>query len=248
MNLPLPLASPEGRAELGRLRTAKTLYAFDYDGTLAPFVQDPAEAFMAPEMAEAFRALMEKRPVAVITGRSLAAITRLLPVRPLFLVGNHGVEGVAWERATLERCASAVRVWRPELAARLAHRKDIRLEDKGYSMTAHFRGSPDGEAARRAVLEAVEALTPKPRPIGGLDVVNLVPPEAPHKGAALARLVRDNGFERAVFVGDDVTDEDVFEHAGPEVTTIRVACRPAPTAARFYTTLPAMAGWLRAMV
>jgi trehalose-6-phosphatase len=85
---------------------------------------------------------------------------------------------------------------------------------------------------------------------GAFDVIDFCPRfyrnGTIHLPAALARkLLEDNAFERALYVGDDRTDEDVFENAGPEVMTVRVACRPAKTAARFVTTLPAMAAWLR---
>jgi trehalose 6-phosphate phosphatase len=245
VNEPLPIESPEAKRAIEALRGARTLYAFDYDGTLAPFVLDPSQALMDAATADALRALVAAKPVAVITGRSLATIRRLLPVEPAFLVGNHGVEGLSWEPELLKGCADMVRTWQPRLAAALAERGDVRLEDKTYSLSAHFRGSPDPDGARRLVLAAIEALEPRPRPIGGVDVVNLVPPGAPHKGAALRKLLEDNAFERALYVGDDLTDEDVFENAGPEVMTVRVACRPAKTAARFMTTLPAMAAWLR---
>lgn len=245
MTGPAPLASAEGREALSDLRRANTLYAFDYDGTLAPFANDPAKAFMDPVTADALKTLVAARPVAVITGRSLETLLQLLPVRPPFLVGNHGVEGVGWDVASLERCRAVVRDWHPKLREALANRRDLRLEDKVYSMTAHFRGSPDEAGARAAVMEAIAQLDPIPRAIGGVDVVNLVPPGAPHKGTALEKLLRDHRFERALYVGDDLTDEDVFRHVGPEVLTIRVACRPAPTAARFFTTLPEMAAFLR---
>lgn len=245
MTGPVSLASPEGLRALASLRSARTLYAFDYDGTLAPFASDPSKAFMNAETAEALRALIAALPVAVISGRSLATLSALLPVSPAFLVGNHGVEGVGWEAEALAKCEAIVRAWIPLLTEALAHRQDIRLEDKGYSMTAHFRNSPDWEGARTAVRTAMKTLTPLPRDVGGVDVVNLVPTEAPHKGAALAKLLRDHRFDRALYVGDDLTDEDVFQNAGPEVMTIRVACRPAPTAARYFTTLPEMAGVLR---
>lgn len=247
MNRPLPLSSPEGVRALEELRAAKTLYAFDYDGTLAPFVSDPLKAVMDERTAEALRTLAAVRPVAVITGRSLETISKLLPLKPPFLVGNHGVEGAGWGNEALESCARVVRAWFPALRTMLADRPDIRLEDKKYSMTAHFRGSPDGEGARRAVHEAIARLSPVPRAIGGVDVVNLVPKDAPHKGTALEKIVRDHGFERALYVGDDLTDEDVFTHVGPEVVTVRVACRPAETAARFTTTLPEMADFLHAL-
>jgi len=62
-------------------------------------------------------------------------------------------------------------------------------------------------------------------------VLNLVPALAPHKGEALVDACRRLRCTAAIFVGDDVTDEDVFRIGPPEVVGIRVG--PGRTDARF---------------
>jgi trehalose-6-phosphatase len=57
----------------------------------------------------------------------------------------------------------------------------------------------------------------------GLDVFNVLPPDGPTKGEALLGLVRSEGAERALFAGDDTTDEDVFRlPPSSRLLTVRV--------------------------
>jgi trehalose 6-phosphate phosphatase len=74
---------------------------------------------------------------------------------------------------------------------------------------------------------------PLPDIVHGKRVLNLLPPEAPHKGEALQSLLGHSGCARAVYVGDDVTDEDVFRMRMPEVLSIRVG-RKRKSAAAMY--------------
>ncbi len=74
----------------------------------------------------------------------------------------------------------------------------------------HYRQAPDKRAARAAIDAAIAALPVPMRLVPGKLVVNLVPAEAPHKGDALQALCARTRAAAALFVGDDVTDEDVF--------------------------------------
>lgn len=57
-------------------------------------------------------------------------------------------------------------------------------------------------------------------------MVNLVPPDAPHKGSALGALMQREGMERLIYLGDDETDEDVFANGAlSTLLGVRVASR-----------------------
>ncbi|MGH8713692.1 MAG: hypothetical protein ACREYB_06775, partial [Casimicrobiaceae bacterium] len=79
--------------------------------------------------------------------------------------------------------------------------------------------------ARRVLEERVAQLVPLPDIVPGKRVLNLLPPDAPHKGEALVSLLGHSGCARALYVGDDVTDEDVFCMRTPEILSIRVGRR-----------------------
>ncbi len=218
-------------AELAAFARGRVLVAFDFDGTLAPIVAGRARAAMRPRTRALLAAVCERYPCAVISGRGRADVARRLagvPVR--HVVGNHGLEP-ARDMARFARAVAAV--W-PRLAARLAHVAGVEIEAKRFSLAVHYRRAPDKRAARRAIHAAIAALPDAMRMVAGKLVVNVIPARAPHKGDALLRLRAEEGADRAIYVGDDVTDEDVFALAARErILPVRVGRARASAATCF---------------
>ena len=96
------------------------------------------------------------------------------------------------------------------------------VEDKRLSLSVHWRNAPDPHAAD-AVEAAISRLAPPPKRIAGKFVANLLPPGASTKRDAIERMLAHDGLRRALFVGDDETDEVAFVEAPPQWLTVRVA-------------------------
>lgn len=206
-----------------------TLLAFDYDGTLAPIVGDPDKAAMRAATRELLTELARVLPCAVISGRAQDDVSRRLRgVDVIGVMGNHGLE--PWRRT--EMYAARVQRWLSVLAG-LDEVEGLRIEDKTFSLAIHYRHCLDKIAALARVVELVDRLEGA-RLISGKDVVNLVPAGAPHKGAGLELLRSRLGCVRAIYVGDDVTDEDAFalEESG-RVFGIRVEMSETSRASYF---------------
>lgn len=219
-----PISSPEAEVALSRLAAANALFAFDFDGTLAPIVRQPGRAAMSTGVFRRLSRLARLAPVAVISGRSLADLRSRLPQEVLWCVGNHGSEwpGVDLNQATLhETC----RLWIRQLTAELHRSRNdagIVIEDKGMTLAMHFRLARDRSAAALRIADLASRLEPAPHVIGGKMVVNLLPVQAQTKFDALSRLAAQVSAEAVLFVGDDLTDEIVFVQAGPRWVTVRV--------------------------
>jgi trehalose 6-phosphate phosphatase len=159
----------------------------------------------------------------VISGRALSDVTKR--VRGLGLrgvVGNHGVE--PW-RAT-KQIHQRVQDWRPLFRKVLEGEPGVEIEDKTYSLAVHFRRSRAKKRVGRLVMRVAAELDDV-RVIGGIEVVNIVPADAPHKGIALERERARLRCDTAIYVGDDQTDEDVFALDQPgRLLTVRVGRRP----------------------
>ncbi|MRR17541.1 MAG: trehalose-phosphatase [Deltaproteobacteria bacterium] len=212
-----------------------TLFAFDLDGTLAPITADPAAIGIPDAVRRAFADLNERAPVAVITGRSrLDALTHL-GVAPRYLIGNHGVEGLPGWASRENDFIRTVREWQKQLDLLLPlnSREGIKIENKGATLSMHYRHALHTSAALASILLAVERLLPKPRRISGKFVENLLPEGAPDKGVALCLLMQQEGFTKAFFAGDDETDEQVFRLDHENIFTLRVGKSPG-TEASFY--------------
>lgn len=214
--------SEGGCAALGDFVGPRTLFAFDYDGTLAGLHPHPDDAILTAEIFARLEQLCNLAPVAILTGRSVADVRKFLPPSITRLVGNHGLEGVpAWNEA-LAKAQSAVNAWRPRINEELGRMPRVLFEDKAYSITLH---AAEGSLERAALEHLAAALHPATRVILGKGVLNVVPADAPDKGSALRELMRMEGFDKAVFAGDDVTDEDVFALADPSIFGILVGPR-----------------------
>jgi trehalose 6-phosphate phosphatase len=201
----------QNRDVLAEFAGSNVLLAFDFDGTLASIVAEPAHARMRSETSRLLAEAASLYPCIVLSGRRRSDLLGRLdgvPVRGV--VGNHGIE--PWE--TSRELADEVQRWRPLLEQRLSGLPGVTIEDKSFSVSVHYRRARNKEDARARILEAAAALGDV-RVIGGLQVVNILPPGAPHKGTALLRERERLGCDSAIYVGDDDTDEDVFTLEDP---------------------------------
>ena len=211
----------------------RTLLAFDYDGTLAPIAPDRRRAGLRPTTAWLLARVASRWPTAVISGRSRTDLRRRLRGSSVsWLVGNHGLEARFGSSRAIARRAREGR-WAARLARELHGIGGIEVENKGASLSVHYRAARSGARARRAVERAVQTLHGA-RVLSGKKVVNVLPEGAPDKGDALAELVRRGRFQGVLFVGDDVTDEAVFRRAFPvPMVAVRVG-RSRRSSASYY--------------
>lgn len=216
---------------LGQLAWSRILLAFDFDGTLAPIVPDPAEAFMRSSTSELLTRACELYPSAVISGRSKAdVLSRLGGAKVAHVMGNHGLE----PSSRLEDFATNMRIAREVLERSVGSLHGVRLEDKRYSLALHYRAARNKELARKAIRHALAELPVPTRTVLGKLVVNVVPYGAPHKGDALLDLRTTTQTDIALYIGDDVTDEDVFRLDQPgRLVGVRVGESRTSSAAYF---------------
>jgi trehalose 6-phosphate phosphatase len=185
---------------------SEVLVAFDFDGTLAPIVSKPREARMRPKTRHLLKILAKLYPCVIISGRAqMDASRRLEGIAVKDVFGNHGIEPL---RATKHMIAM-VKGWRQLLNQHLKQFRGVFVEDKLYSIAVHYRASRNKKLVRAAVLRAAAKLG-EARLIPGKQVINILPPNAPHKGMALEAERLRLHCDTVIYVGDDETDEDVF--------------------------------------
>jgi trehalose 6-phosphate synthase/phosphatase len=235
-------------AALDRFAQRSTvLVALDFDGTLAPIVDEPDAAAPLPRAAEAVRRLADSpgTAVAVVSGRALDGLRAVLgSVGPVALVGSHGAElevpdGFADGDPEAE---SGLGEEATELLARLhddvteiaRRHAGTTLEEKPTAVVLHTRGA-DRLVALAATAEVL--LGPARRPgvhvLPGKEVVELAVTQA-SKGAALRRLRSRLGLSEGgvLYAGDDRTDELAFGVLDDGSGDLTLKVGPGPTAAR----------------
>lgn len=215
------------QALLNPFAWSDTLIAFDFDGTLAPIVADPKRAALRSPTRNLLRRVAALYPCVVISGRTLSDLTRRVGGLGLKgLIGNHGVESF---RAT-RNIHARILEWRPLFEEALRDETGVAIEDKTYSLAIHFCGSRARKRVRARVLKVASELEHS-RLIGGIEVINIVPSDAPHKGIALERERKRLHCDTAIYIGDDDTDEDVFALDQPgRLLTVRVGLRSSSRA------------------
>ncbi len=217
------------RPELAQpARTDVLLVALDFDGTLAPLVDEPMAARMTAASraaVDALRAAPDTR-VAFVSGRSLAdlrIIAEFDDASGILLAGSHGAE--FHPPATDDEASAPAEVADLAQAAReaVAGTEGVWIETKPYGFAVHTRLAAVQDAA--AVHAAVEALVaqraPSWRSRRGHDLTEYSA-RAAGKDDAIAHLREVTGATAVVFAGDDVTDEDALRSLGAGDLGIRV--------------------------
>ena len=228
------MLSRQNREVLAQLAWSNVLLAFDFDGTLSPIVSEPDEAKMRARTRRLFGLVSQRYPCVVISGRAAADVgARLGDARVRAVVGNHGLEPAG----DMSASRAEVRRWLPRLDP--GRRSARGRGDRGQAL---FRGGAlpalHGRAGRcgRRSSDAVASLGKAVRMVTGKCVINVLPEGAPHKGFALQRLRRALAADVALYVGDDETDEDVFNLEEPgRLLGIRVGKSMRSRASYFLT-------------
>lgn len=217
----------------------RLLVGLDFDGVLAPLVDDPSQSRPAPGAVAAVARLVATpgTAVALVSGRDLQTLTALSGISdPVLLIGSHGAErsdrpdGLQLDAAATE----LLRNVRAELAELMARHPQARVEDKPAGVVLHTRGLT-GAAADAALRDTDDLVGRHP----GLQVTpgkNVLELSVVHtgKGPALSELAEQVGAQAVLYLGDDVTDERAFVHLhGGSVRAVTVKVGDGETEAQF---------------
>jgi trehalose 6-phosphate phosphatase len=214
---------PQDLADLARRAAAgHWLLAFDFDGTLVPIADHPDAVAFSQQVYRDLEELARRAPVAIISGRCRADLAARCPPGPL-LLGNHGSEGLpdlSWIDA---RAREAAALWLPGLRRRFTG-GGCWVEDKGLSLSLHWRAARDPARAEAVALRLTADLWPPPRLVGGHLVLNLLHPDLPDKHAALQHLLQHH--PAVLFMGDDWNDASALGSSDPRIHGVQVGDLP----------------------
>jgi trehalose 6-phosphate phosphatase len=198
--------------------------ALDFDGTLAPIVDDPDAAEMPPPVRERVADLADcpTVEVAVVSGRELADLRARVDIDGIDYAGNHGLELESGDReavsARARHCGDAIDRVCDRLADRLAHVPGVETENKGLSATVHVRQVPADRVAEvdrtvRATVGELTATTDAALELRDGKAVREIRPAVDwDKGRAVELLADEAPADwLPLYVGDDHTDEDAFQ-------------------------------------
>jgi len=201
----------------------RPLLFLDYDGTLAPIVDDPSAAVPHPDVPDLLDALVPKYPLWIVTGRDLKQLESLLQ-KQLPAIGLHGAQkgviGQTAEPLMSEEAVDAI----ARLRSTLPDVDGVEVEDKSLSFAVHYRKADDDVDARHRLEAWVDTIPDVLDAIWGKKVVELRA-RGVTKGTAVRQVAGYHPERTPVYLGDDVTDEDAFEalhEMDRDVVTIKV--------------------------
>lgn len=231
------------------------LLFLDYDGTLTPIVERPELAILPPETKEVLEKLIKNEcfHVYVVSGRALADVKKLVDIDNIVYLGNHGFEieiegaGIDFGSFPFSRFREILEYLKWEINKELIFFKDAFVEDKGLGLSVHYRMlNARDESIFKIFLQRItqEFLLRKEIHIGtGKKVFEIRPPIDWDKGKAVLWLLKAHEEDMkkhktvAVYIGDDLTDEDAFEALEKIGITIHVG-KPQLTAAEYFLESP----------
>ncbi|MDD1652759.1 MAG: trehalose-phosphatase [Methanomicrobiales archaeon] len=239
-----------------RIRAAdQILLLTDFDGTLSPIVGRPEEAVLPDDTRCAIEALAasQRVGVAVVSGRALSDIKNKVGIHGITYAGNHGIEIEGpWLKFVYPPAQSlrpVIRRLHPRLSEALAGFEGAFVEDKGLTLSVHFRLLKEDRVGelKRVCEETVRGLRSdgKIRTTEGKKVYEIRPGVIWDKEDAIVLLMSGWASSRgktgslAIFLGDDLTDEGGFKvvntHGG---FSIFVGESGSNTAANFFLRSP----------
>jgi len=229
----------------GRAAGRRWVVFLDYDGTLTPIVARPEDARLSGNMRRTLAELARKCTVAVISGRDLKDVQQLVGIDGILYAGSHGfdISGPKLKyRHGLEFLASLDRA-EEKLEEKLGGISGVRIERKTFSIAIHYRQvqETDVEAVEKGV-NAVLPDFPSLRKAGGKKIFEFQPKVDWNKGKALLwilqKLELDTSTVSALYIGDDLTDEDAFRVLAADGIGIVVRDEPRPTLAAYALNSP----------
>ncbi|MEM7154559.1 MAG: trehalose-phosphatase [Myxococcota bacterium] len=244
----LPDALEHWDALQARLQGAPVAVFLDYDGTLTPIQARPQDAIMDPSMREAVQHLAAQHFVAIVTGRGLDDARALVGIPTLAYATNHGleIEGPDFRFEPDPTLRPTFASLRERVDALVAGVEGVVVEHKGLSIAIHVRlVDPAAAAQIEAGIDEIIAEHPSLRKGTGKKVFELRPTLDWHKGAAVRwlseRLATTTGGTApvALFIGDDLTDEDALAQVHEHGVGIFVGQPQWDTAARYGLADPA---------
>jgi len=230
-----PLTKAPGFREIAGSDLSDVELFVDFDGTLAPIVDDPDDAAANPGVIVALDRLCDElRAVTVVSGRPVRFLRGVLEGSRVELVGLYGIEALVDDVVVVDPRATPWEdvIGRAAAAARVAGVVGMEVEHKQLSLTLHYRGRPDIAASVECwALARAEESGLEARP--ARQAMELHPPVAIDKGAVILDRV-ETETRMVVYIGDDVGDLAAFsaldglELRGLSVVRVAVASDEAP--------------------
>jgi trehalose 6-phosphate synthase/phosphatase len=209
----------EEKEMIEKYRKAKNkLVLLDYDGTLVNYELIPDNARLPLHMGDILEKLIDKphNDVFIISGRSHTGIDKLLDHLPINIIAEHGA--IQKVRGVWKHQLNNYAVWK-NTVIHILDQITIAcpgsfVEEKIYSLTWHYRNAEpqSGYKHSRELIAILKDVihSYNLKILDGNKVVEILD-NGTGKGYAVKKLIEQNRYDFVLSIGDDATDEEMFE-------------------------------------
>ncbi len=229
--------------EFKKLVKPSIFLGLDYDGTLRSIDNNSSRYGLGNDIEEILSQLSEFCTVVIISGRTLEDLISRISIENVYLSGNHGIEisgpGIDFISKTSLKSQNILKNVFDEIRNETQEFDSVDVIDKNYSISVDYRGESKKNASK--VIGIVEDIV---KPYEKEEVLQKIQskksieirPKAWNKGKAVSLLQKVIGFEEdvmTIYIGDDISDEDVFSTLQEDEVGILVSSDERETAADF---------------
>jgi trehalose 6-phosphate synthase/phosphatase len=230
----------ERKDVINRFKNAfSRLVVLDYDGTIVDFAPTPDKAIPSADTLLVLNNLtnIPKTTVAIITGRRLQEIDKLLGHLPLNFIAEHGA--TSKENGEWISQITNDPLWKNKVLP-LLHKITMTcpnsfVEEKHFCLTWHYRNAEAnaGEKHSKELIRLLENFTHSYnlKTLEGNKAVEIMSKET-SKGKATQKLINIEPYDCILCMGDDRTDEDMFETLLPNPGAITIKIGEGETLAK----------------
>lgn len=220
-------------------KAKKRLVLLDYDGTLVEFVPRPEKAFPTEKVLSLLNRINNKPDtrLVVISGRGHLDLERFIGHLPIEIIAEHGAMiklNGSW-RNLFDNSDSWKKVVLPVLNRFTFASPNSFVEEKQFSLVWHYRNVPDdvGFLQSRELIRILEnSITSLGlKLIDGDKVVEIISNKI-GKGSAIKNLINENKFDYIISIGDDKTDEEMFQELSTNKKAETIKVGRGPTVAK----------------
>ncbi len=196
----------------------KRLILLDFDGTLIDFVINPSDALPSQELSDLLSkiAVQPNNKLVIITGRRKNDIEHRIGNLPVDIVAEHGA--MIKENSTWKILIDGLADWKKEVTPVVTKFTCLTpytvMEEKNYSIAWNYRNidTDTGKVQSRTLIELLTeiALKYNLKIIDGNKIVEIIDKRI-HKGFATNYLINKENYDYILSMGDDKTDEDMFD-------------------------------------
>lgn len=216
MDLKIPSAEQYFLKIKERIIQDDLIIFLDFDGTLAPIVENPPDAKILPCIKDTIEILTSKFQIYIISGRSRLDVKEKVGISNCKFVGAHGFDmsEIHSQEIVSQDVLNMIQDVFEQFKKEFGSIEGVILENHHFTLTIHYRKVKD-ISIHEHLFEKVKKIMINYHNLKitfGKMVIEIRPKIDWNKGKAVEKILQEQSNKFSIYLGDDITDEDAFKY------------------------------------